>query len=491
MRVLIVSSNLSSEFGAILSHGAAALSAYLKQRGHDVRLRHIECRRDFALMERDLRAFEPEVMGVSVNSTEGRHIPAFVGAARSWNPDVPVVLGGHYTTLNPEQALAHEGVSALCVGEGEEAFAEYLDVLRNGDTRRDVENFWFRENGEIIKNPPRAFIEDLDALPWMDRDAVDFQRVLDLNRKTLITVVGRGFCPYRCTFCANSGFAQIGRGPWVRRRSVDSVLEELRHLGEHYDFHTINFRDDNFTYDRDWLMEFCEKFARRCAWEFDCFSRCDTLDQDMVDALAGAGCRHVFVGLESGNDYIRNEVLKKGVSNEQVVRASEMLNSAGIKAVISCMIGLPHETPEAFQDTIDVCRRIHKNQIVFSSSYGSAPKILVFNPFPNTEMYKECKKNGWLREPGRGWRIYRETYLDMPQFPRRDIYRLYRSFRYQVYKDSYPFFALLFRIYDTRLVRMVTENLPVGLFSRMHAAVSAVSRWLKPRNVESKSKNKR
>ncbi|MFH1539099.1 MAG: radical SAM protein, partial [bacterium] len=460
-----------------------ALSSYLKLHGHQVRASHIEGRFDFLRLKRTLREFSPEVVGISINSTEARHIPTFIETAKRWNPRVPVVLGGHYPTLAPEDSINYQGVDAVCVGEGEEAFIEYLQSLQEGGSNYEIENLWFRRNGEVIANPSRAFIEDLDGLPYMDREAVNFQRIIDVNGKTLITVVGRGFCPYNCTFCANSAFAKAGRGRWVRRRSVDNVLDEFQMLGNRYNFKSINFGDDNFCNDREWLLEFCEKYSRRFSWAIDCFGRCDSMDDETTRALARAGCRHIFIGLESGNDYIRNEVLKKNISNEQVVEAAEKLNRVGIKAVVSCMIGLPFETPEAFQDTIEVCRRIHKNQLILSSAFGAAPKILIYNPFPNTRLYSLCKEKGWLREAPKVWRIFRETYLDMPQFPRREIYRLHRTFRYQVYKDSYPLYAWLFRLYDLRIARLVSENLPGGLFSRIHNLVSDISRMIKPKNI--------
>ena len=490
MRVLLISSNLDSQFHAILPNGAASLSAYLKQEGYTVKVCHLERRGHFRVLARTLREFAPDVVGISANASEARHIATFASMAKEARPDTPVIAGGIHVSLVPESVICIPGIDVVCRGEGEGALVDYLEALEAGKPRTDIPNLWFNVDGDVIKNKPRPFIEDLDTLPFMDRGAIDYQYTIHINSNYITTMVGRG-CGGECLFCANPRLRHIGTGKWVRMRSVDNVMEDLRQLRRQFSFEFVNFRDDDLCWNKEWLMELCEKFPQNFSWPFDCFSRCDSLDDEMIEALAEAGCGHVFLGLDTGNDFIRNDVLKKGTRNDTLIYVSEKLNQVGIKAVISNILGLPYETPERFRETIEVNRKIHKNQVTISSAYGAAPKLWVFNPWPGTPLYDLCEKEGWLQEIPRKHRIYRETYLNMPDFPPGMIYYYYAMFRYLVYKDSHPFFALLFRLYDHRATRYVAELLPGTVFARIRAFFAGVSLRLKPRNMQAARERKR
>ncbi len=140
------------------------------------------------------------------------------------------------------------------------------------------------------------------------------------------------------------------------------------------------------------------------------------------------------------------------------------MNERGIKAVISNIVGLPYETPELFAKTIEVNKRIHRKQVVFSPANGAAPKIWVFNPFPGTPLHDECKARGWLKSMPGKFDVYRESYIDMPAFGRKEIDRAYRTFRYKVYKEQHPLHALFFLAYDSRVGNRLTGLVPDFLF---------------------------
>ena len=481
MKVLLVSSNLGSQFRTILPNGAVSLSAYLKRYGVDVRVAHIETkghRREYA---RTLTEYRPDVVGISATVSEAAHIPTFAKMAKNALPNVPVLAGGIHPTLVPDEVLALEEIDAVCVSEGEEALLEYVQTVESGGDTSRLRGFWVKQDGEIIKNETRPFSKDLDALPFMDRDAIDYQRHLRLANYTATTMVGRG-CIHDCTFCANRVLRSLSKGPWVRNRSVDNALDDLAQFAPKYDFNYVCFRDDNFTWNKAWLMEFCDKYPQRFDYEFDCFSRCDTIEKEMMDALKAAGCRNIFIGLDSGNDYIRNDILCKHTTNESLIEASRYLNSIGIKACISNIVGLPYETRETFQDTIDVNKEIHKDQVVFTPAFGAAPKIWIFNPFPGTPLFKLATEKGWLKEMPHTLRIYRETYIDMPQFKPKEIDRAWRTFRYLVYKDNHLFWAWVFRAYDSRIGEFIMEALPSYWLGQVRQFFANISRWIKPRS---------
>ncbi|MCZ7584029.1 MAG: B12-binding domain-containing radical SAM protein [Deltaproteobacteria bacterium] len=399
--------------------------------------------------------------------------------AKAWRADVPVFAGGIHATLATEDVLSVPEIDGACRGEGELAFLELLNKLDHNAPIEDTAGFWFKRDGEILRNRRRPFIRDLDSLPYMDRAAIDYQRTIDVNNDLVTTMVGRG-CAYECTFCANAQLKAAGTGMYVRNRSVDNALGDLEEMAGRFHFQYINFRDDNFSWNRPWVMEFCEKYPQKYSWPFDCFSRSDTLDDDQMRALKEAGCRHVFLGLDAGNDRIRRDVLNKHTSAREMIDVCDKLNRLGIKAVVSNIVGLPHETPKDFEDTIEVNRRIHEKQVVFSPAFGAAPKIWVFVPFPGTPLHEMCAKEGWLREVPGDFRIYRETHIEMPQFTPKQIMRAYRNFRFNVYKRRHPFWACIFRLYDTAAVTWVMERIPDYWFGQVRRFFAAISHRLRP-----------
>ena len=191
----------------------------------------------------------------------------------------------------------------------------------------------------------------------------------------------------------------------------------------------------------------------------------------MMDLLAAAGCKHIFLGLDSGNDYIRNEVLNKEQMNEDLFRVTDYMKSIGIRPMISNIVGLPYETPEMFRDTIEINKRIHRDMVVFSPTCGACPKIWVFTPWPGSDLYGLCEKEGWIKDLPGSRKVYRETVLEMPQFRRGEIDRQFRTFRYQVYKDSFPLQALLFLVYDSKPFQDLFERIPLGTIGKVREVV--------------------
>jgi len=480
MKTLIISSNLNSLLECILPHGAVSLSAFLKSQGRQVDVLHIERKGDWKRLPQKLLAFRPDVVCISATTAEAPHIQGIASLAKQLCPTSPVLVGGVHATIATDEVLQIEDIDGVCRGEGESALEEFLQKQEANSEPSSVRNFWFRIDGETIRNPPGPF-EDLNQLPFMDREAVDYQFIIDFNNGYITTMVGRG-CAFNCSICANHILRNTGSGRWVRMRTVENALEELVSLGTRYDFKYINFADDNLSLDREWLLNFCDQFPRKVGLPFDCYCRCDTLDDEKMTALADAGCKHIFLGLESGNDFIRNDILNKGIEVDDMLRVTEKLNSVGIKAVISNIVGLPFETPERFQDTITVNRRIHHNQVVVSAAYGAAPKIWFYTPFPGSKLYEMCKDKGWLLHSSSAKPlVYGEPHLNMTDFTPREIIRQHRRFRYEVYRYSHPFFARLFYVYDSRLVQWIKRCIPASGFARLLYISSLISRRLKPR----------
>jgi len=482
MRILLISSNCYSQFPGVFPNGVGALSAFLKENGHDVHSEHYYKKSDIRRIGPRLRELQPDVVGISIVTCEMPIVEPTAEAVKKWNSEVPVIVGGIQAIVDPENTVRLRNVDAICAGEGELAFQEYLEKYENGDDLTNTPNFVFLKDGEITLNNRLNFIEDLDSLPRIDRSVVDLQRIIDSNNGVINLIFGRG-CPWRCKFCGNEYIRKRGKGKFSRLISVDAAMEELSLLSKEYKFEEICIRDDTFSWNREWALGFLDEYSKRFSYPFHVFSRVDTLDEELIERLAGAGCVNIFIGLDSGNEYIRNDILNKEQSNDNLFRVTDLARKAGMIPVISNIVGLPFETPEMFDETVEINRKLHQDEVVFSAAFGATPKIWVFTPWPGSDLYQLSRDQGWLEESKGPVKVYRESMLDMPGFPRKDIDRRFRTFRYQVYKDRFPFMALLFLVFDSRWVQAIYERIPMEWLGTFRRSILQAYRSLHLRRV--------
>lgn len=436
-----------------------ALSAYVKQHGYDTRFFIARKLKDISKLRRVLEEYQPDVVGLTGIGSQAQYMKEMATIVKAWR-NVPVICGGKHATLAPESLFEHPDFDVLCQGEGEQAFVEYLQALDNGTDPTSISNLWFHKENEIIRNPCRSFVKDLDSLPFYDYQAVDYQEMINFNSRWILLLAGRG-CPYHCTFCGVPGQAKHGIGEFTRLRSVDHILSEIEMLQTNYSFDYIYFRDDTFTWNREWSMEWANEYPKRFSYPFEFLTRADCLDRELLDSLKKANCACIWLGADCGDDHIRNDVLKKDVSKERLIEMCDYMHHIGIHPHLTNMVGLPYETKETHQKTIDLNKRVYSKKISISGGVGPSPMIFVFSPFPGTPLWKLSKEEGWLKEQNhwKGFRTYRESVIDMPQFPRKLVYKALRQFRYKVYKDVHPFWAL-FMLFLERPFPRYLRNLP-------------------------------
>ncbi|HOW96190.1 MAG TPA: radical SAM protein [Kiritimatiellia bacterium] len=365
--------------------GIGSICAVLKQAGHEVELLVLS-EPDRDRIAEAVRRFNPGLAAISLTSAEF-DVACAMGGILGREHRLPVILGGIHPTLRPEESIAADGVFAICIGEGEYPILELCEALERGADPAGIRNLWVRRNGTIHRNELRPLLSRLDDLPFPDRKVFRFD---DLVRDfPEAEFMGSRGCPYPCAYCANHSLLQLyrGHGPYVRYRSVDRLLDEMDAVVRHYPgIEWLGFHDDTFTMSRRWLSEFCEKYPARFQLPFWCNSTATLLNEDTVACLKKAGCYEVRVGVESGNDRLRMDVLRKKVRREDIVRAFRLLREAGIQGYSFNMIGLPHETPGTIRDTIRLNQEIRP-----STTFCS-----VFYPFPGTQAHDVCRANGWL-----------------------------------------------------------------------------------------------
>ena len=217
-----------------------------------------------------------------------------------------------------------------------------------------------REDGAILRHEVRALPADLDDYPFPDRTLyAELKGRTDTSVRNLITSRG---CPFSCSFCCESTRRELykGKGRYVRIRKIDRVIEELVLLKAATDVRIINFCDDLFGMDKSWLYEFLPVYKREIGLPFHCQIRADIVASDAryAPALKEGLCMSVSMGVESGSERLRNQLLAKQLSDGQIIRAAECLHKAGIPFRSYNIMGLPGESlAEAFS-TVDLNIRI-------------------------------------------------------------------------------------------------------------------------------------
>jgi len=295
------------------------------------------------------------------------------------------LFGGVHPTLFPEM-IEEEGVDALCVGEGEGALIELLTNLSEGRSIDGIQNLHIKREGQVYKNPIRPLIEDLDSLPVPDHKI--FERAIPRTLWRTLVVTGRG-CPYRCSYCSNDPYRAIyrGKGRWLRRRSVDHVMEELGALKASRRYEFIRFVDDIFTLDQAWIEEFSEKY-RRIGIPFGCLTRANYVKEPIVRCLAEAGCWSMSLGVEAANDRIRNEIFNREMTKDEIIRACEIIKKSGIKLGALNIVAAPDSTLKEDLETLEFNMRLKPD-------YCS---VLMLQPYRGTAIYEFVRKRDLLED---------------------------------------------------------------------------------------------
>ncbi len=376
MRVLFAMQQVDYE-----PHGLMHLSSALKAAGHEVALA-VDALEDPLRVAKE---FQPGIIGYSVITGSHRYYYQLNSRLKE-ELDFFSAFGGPHPTFFPEM-IEEEGVDGICIGEGEGAIVDLANALDEGGLDPSIPNWWFKVNGKVIKNPVRPLVDDLDSLPLPDRGLVYSKDAISRHSKIKHFISGRG-CPYNCTYCFNHAFSQIykGKGKRFRQRSVDNVIEELRQVKEGYPLEFVLFVDDTFVLSKEWLREFAEKYPREIGLPFFCNTRANLVTEEQVRLLKEAGAFCVGMGIEAGNDRIRNELLKRNMSQEQILNACHLLHEGGVNFTTTNMLALPTGNLEEDFETLEL-------NIECRPAYAHA---FLFQPYPRTELGEFTRREGWM-----------------------------------------------------------------------------------------------
>lgn len=437
--------------GGWYMEGVASLSAALKAAGHDTALYHLTSPVQRGEFQGRLKAEGPDLLGFVTMTREYPQVKEYVLWAKD-ALDVPVISGSYHPTTLPEEVIATEGIDMLCRGEGEKAVVELAGRMDAGEDYRGVESIWVKEGGAVHRNAVRPLIEDIDELPLPDFGIFDFPRLASTRINTGVVILSRG-CPYSCTYCSNKRMRDIypNKRHYSRFHSPEYSIEYLKKLLSTWPrLEYLNFRDDILPWKGGWLARFTALYKQEIGLPFICNYRANLVTPEIVRMLRDAGCYQMFFGVESGNDFIRNDVLNRHMSREKIVTAFAACREAGIKTVAYNMVGLPYENKARILDTI-------KLNVDIQADHSLSP---VYYPYPDTALFDTAVEEGWV-PPLYDYR--EDRYVDQPTLPREQLYfarhyfrtfvRVYRALRRLPQPLSAPLEGLVDRFF-------VSERLP-------------------------------
>jgi anaerobic magnesium-protoporphyrin IX monomethyl ester cyclase len=407
-----------------IQQGIASLSAVLKKDGHETRLyAHFEYHEDE--IDEVVEQFRPDMAGFYVTYPQA-DLAMRMAARLKRHHGVPVVFGGIWPTTQGEEAMACPDIFAIARGEGEVSLRQLVKRVDQGKPYTDLKGFWFRtDDGEIIRNAEPPYVHDLDKLPFPDRTIFEGQRWLTTLPYWEFT--GQRGCPVGCTNCFHHSWMRNLHGDkgYVRFKSPEYLEQEIRETMRDFPLRQgdpcIGFHDPTFTLERDWAVAVC-KILKDIGVPWWCNTRASHMDAEIAHIMADAGCFEIHIGIESGDAWIRNTVLKKDVTDEQIINAFGWCKDAGMLTFGFNMLGLPYETEESIRKTVELNRQILPDTVFCS----------VFNPFPGTDLHDLVVEKGWLSD--RKVKSYFEhtSVLDQPSVDARVVAHYHKFFRLMV-----------------------------------------------------------
>lgn len=367
--------------------GLGYIAAILEREGHNVVIIDMNATQtDKYDLLNEIKNFSPQLLGFSVLTHIFPYTIDIVKFLKENYNNAEIIVGGQHVELYPESVLQIKSIDYAVRGEGEDTIKEFIQTyaqIKSNKIESDSDKYLekipgliFRNNkNEVIINPSRKLIKDLDSIPFPSRHLFNpelyktFFTNKQINSGSIIASRG---CPFNCSYCAE-------RFSNYRTRSVENILEELKEMYYKYKIRDIYFNDGTFVVNKKRIMNLCKKIIQEnIKFTFNIRTRIDTMDEDLLKILKEAGCNRINYGLESGDEEILKR-LNKNTSIKQIIKIIKLTKKYGITTWGFFLIGNPGETKETIEKTISLAKFLDLDFVQFSR----------LNVFPGCDLYKD------------------------------------------------------------------------------------------------------
>lgn len=371
MRIQFINALLGGDFSA-LDIGLTQLATVINKNTH-----HKASILDFTFHRRhwkkhlhqNIQRFKPDIIGMSCNTLYMQYVKTIAKEIKE-HYNIPIVVGGYHASIHPADTIKIPDIDFLIVGDAEFSLPKLLDRLEKGKTFFGIQGLLYKEKGQVKGNKEGSFVKDIDHFPTPDWDLWE-----DLDKYFyylgMLYVIGSRGCPYRCSYCDAVGIANSVKGSYFRMRDPRAYAREVAALWKKYEkrgLRLIQMFDQVFTFNKKWVKEFCDEYKQLVDVEkhgFSTFARIDNLDKERLEMLGKAGCKILRVGIEAGNDFIRNTVYRKHISKKQIVDVFKIAKKEGVGFTAFYMLGGPGETRKTINETINLARKLDAERSAF------------------------------------------------------------------------------------------------------------------------------
>lgn len=441
MKIVFIQPRVKNPSNNFLPLGIGYLASYLIQNGHNARIFDLEVQKlsDEELLA-ELDEFSPDTVGITTtiaSESEAKRLGKILNPRYKW-----ILYGGPQPTMASESFLLAEN----CVvfrKEAELSLLEFLNCLRNSKDFSKVRGISFLRNGAPVHNPDAELIKNIDTLPYPARHLypLNLYEMYLKDKKATNILTSRG-CPFDCIFCYN----MAGRA--YRTRSAENVLAELTALKRDYGFQAFSIYDDNFTVDNKRLIKICEgMIAQKMNMSWRCYSRVNTLNENLLKLMKKAGCFEIAFGVESGCQKSL-DLMRKRIKVDDSRNIIKLCKKVGIASKAFMMIGFPWETKGDIYETISFIEEIVPDEAQF----------MCVTPMPNTELYKLVAEGGYNIDQNIDYTRLKNAVYGTENFTKEELDNLAREarLRYKAAKARYAYlhlFSFSGRLYLNEKIR--------------------------------------
>ena len=386
-KILLINPRAKNDRAKFLPLGIAYLAAVLEKNSFNVKVIDANALQiEDALLMDEIKKINPNIIGFTAMTGNIEYIWELAEKCKTILPNATMILGGPHPTILPEESLEKPFIDMVIIGEGEETIKEIAVSKQRNGSLKNIKGIAYKEDGKIVITPRRENITNLDELPFPARHLFPFPQLYkpdSYKKKPVARILTSRGCPYRCTFCYHGIF-----GRELRTRSPENVVDEIEFLKDRYgikEFHTV---DDNFNADKKRAIAICELLIKRkvnLPWACGQGFRVNNLDQEFLSLMREAGCYRTYLGIESGNQQILNNI-QKDITLPMVEKAVLMVKKAKMTVGGLFMVGNYGETEETMKDTINFAKKLKLHYAFFS----------IATPYPGTILRQQVLKEGRL-----------------------------------------------------------------------------------------------
>ncbi len=333
---------------------------------------------------KEIEEKNPKILMISIVTATYDAVVELSNTLKKRNPALKIIVGGPHLATYPESTMENKCFYLGVFGEAEYTTLELVQHILQGKDIHGIKGIVYMTKDGLIKNPHREPIQDLDELPmpaYHLLPSIDLYhpQIHTYRYKPVVPMITSRGCPYRCIFCDQGVF-----GKSFRYTSGKKIVDQIEELQKRYGIREVTFQDDIFTFNKKRVYDMCDEIEKRklkIAW--NCSSRADKLDRDLLKRMKKAGCWMVSMGIESGNQEIL-DFIKKDVKLEKIREVTDWAYKEGIKVKAFFQIGHPKETKQTIEDTINFAKSLK----VYSADFT------ISTPFKGTELYEIAKDYG-------------------------------------------------------------------------------------------------